>query len=302
MRKILVILLLVAMMPMGQSATLVNGLGLAGVAQAPLTFERGVDKDSLGGYINHPAGEEDGMLSFKVRVNPGRVGPVIGRGDWQGWQNPVKWRRSFGTVTPNSSAVPTGFRILSRDWSTSKYAYDYSGGTFNFYTSRLSPAFLAESASNSLSLFVDADRPFTYLAVPTSGGIRVFSSGQTVDAIPSEPWLLVWYDTNSTFRDLELNNVTLFNYYQDLEAPVWLVNLQHSPTSISLTSSGLSLVFSGETGYISGLPLSGTRFFEQGDTAGWSSALPGAVVDKARYWTRALRYYPLYVPGRFCSR
>jgi len=190
--------------------------------------------------------------------------------------------RTLEAVTRGPEPTPAHCAPLP----TEPIARSWESSALTILTSELSPAVLLHSSRSTLRLFAELSRwglgAPTHVAFGTASGVRVLTAGAGVD-VPvgelSEAWLLVWFAGAEGFS---------------WDAP-WLVTLQHRPEAARLDADGLALSGSAALGYVGMLPLYGLA---KPDTSGWD-ALPNEVLQQARFWTRALRRYPLAVTDRF---
>jgi len=182
-----------------------------------------------------------------------------------------------GAEVTRAHCVPMPTESVGRAWESAALAV---------LTSELSPAVMLHSSRPELSLFSGLARwglgAPTHVALGTAQGVRVLNATADLE-LPvgsmSEAWLLVW------FRGAP-------GYTWDTP---WLVTLQHRLSAARLTAEGLRLSSDTPLGYVAMMPLFG--LFKP-DTSTWAE-LPNEVVQKARFWTRALRRYPLAVTDRF---
>jgi hypothetical protein len=158
--------------------------------------------------------------------------------------------------------------------------------------SRLSPAIMLRASGGGLDLLnvaetapprdADAASAFLrYLAVPTAAGVRVLRGPSAIEGVElSEPWIVVWFGQSSPARA------------QDQDCPL-LVVLQHRPSRVRLDErQGLSLRFTGDTGYVALLALAGFANVQASQSEKWSAGLPESMVQRARQWAPLVRHYP----------
>ncbi len=189
----------------------------------------------------------------------------------------------YKPVTPPPSAA----------WKSARYA---------MLTSELSPAVLYLNHTHEQHLFGKLSQ--WGLGAPTS--FAFLNEGPTLQAhsapsveLPTprlaEPWILVWFHGAKGWTDWD--------------SP-WLVVLQHRPSRILKDEDGLHLTFPGDAGITAAMPLFGYGKSPQrwadltpearqasqpvANTEAWVGDLPTQIILRARWWTRALRAYPLH--------
>lgn len=120
-----------------------------------------------------------------------------------------------------------------------------------------------------------------YLAAPTKAGVRVLQGPAAIDGAElSEPWLVVWFGQSSPA------------IAQDQDCPLLLV-LQHRPSRVQLQERrGLSLQFTGDSGYVGLMALAGFATVHASQSEQWSAGLPESMVQRARQWAPLVRHYP----------
>ncbi|RLB80409.1 MAG: hypothetical protein DRH15_07610, partial [Deltaproteobacteria bacterium] len=182
------------------------------------------------------------------------------------------------------------------DWAHNETGF---GNALKLWVSRLSPAVLVQTSSNSPRLFTGTS--LKYVAYPTAEGIKV-QTLNTSDIFLSplnQNWLLLWYGGNSHFQDTKWplsyrNTVPDTEAYQG-DTPL-LVVFANQPSSIKQSAEGgVDISFSGASEYMILLPLYGRKVLRASETEGWSEGLPNNVVQKAQWWADHLCAYPVGV-------
>ncbi len=171
------------------------------------------------------------------------------------------------------------------------------------YETDLSPAWLLDIDAKKITLFQDQlpvglGQP-SYIAISTKSGIKVFGPGQRVTGEMNENWILAWHAGAKGWKLWDVPILTV---------------LQHKPTSITRTDDGLELAFDRKCDYLAYMPLYGFYrppqkgkeiLTKQGlpergiQTWLWSKQLPKDVADKVRWWSQALRKYPIDCDEQF---
>lgn len=171
-------------------------------------------------------------------------------------------------------------------------------------TSDLSPAALVHADAETVLLFSNLQAwglgAPTFCAVPTKDKVRALRQGETSEGNQqSEAWLLVWF---AGARG-----------WDEWDAPMLAV-LQHRPQRIALAEEGLTLTFAKSAEDIMLMPLYGyDKPPQQGKdylaehglpsrnirTWEWSRTFPDTVTARCRFFSRALRAYPLHARETF---
>src|SRR5579884_217023 len=152
-------------------------------------------------------------------------------------------------------------------------------------TSELSPAVMAHTTRNRLTLFGSLER--WGLGAPSHLARMTPKGAETIHVAPggsltfsgrslAAPWMLVWFQGAKGWTHWD--------------SP-WLVVWQRRPDTVTLDASGLHASASSALGYVALLPLYGLY---KPDTRAWEGkTLPAEVIHRCRFWARALRNYPL---------
>jgi len=185
------------------------------------------------------------------------------------------------------------------NWAHNEMTFGAGASALKLWVSRLSPAILIQTSSNTPRLFTGTSPK--YVAYPTTGGVQVqtLSTSDTSLSSLNQNWLLLWYAGNSHFEDTKWPlsykwSVPASAGYQ-ADRPILLV-FENQPASIKHTSEGgVDVSFSGPSGYVSLLPLFGREQVRASETEGWSQGLPGLVTQKAQWWADHLCAYPVSV-------
>lgn len=156
-------------------------------------------------------------------------------------------------------------------------------GTLTVITSELSPAALVQTTRPKLTLFGNTSlwglgAP-SHVAMCTAAGVKTLRRGNGALTLPAgealrEPWMLVWFAGSPGWKQWD--------------SP-WLVVWQHRPDAVTLDESGLHASASAALGTVALMPLYG--IFKP-KTDGWQT-LPDDAIRRCRFWTRALRQYPV---------
>ena len=196
-----------------------------------------------------------------------------------------------------SSSIPRTrpFDLKNDDWKKAPFAV---------VQTELSPVTLFHATTHELSLFTQM--PETGLGAPTFasfgqiGGPIIVTNGLPMEATTmTENWILVWFAGAGGWTNWD--------------SP-WLVCLQHKPRAAQLNTNGLHLEFDGEAGYVAMMPLYGydkppqqNREFlsahglteRKVKTWTWIESIPREVLYRVRYWSEAMREFPLYCEDSF---
>jgi len=166
----------------------------------------------------------------------------------------------------------------------------------------LSPATLFHTETNRISFFTELHGyglgPPSYAAFATSAGLRAFKNGSHLESEHMEQnWVLVWFSGARGWTNGDIPCV---------------VYLQHKPNSMRLDTNGLHFRFAGPAGDVVLLPLYGTYIAPlQGNdssavfarkklkTWAWSDVLTREPLMRVRYWSGALREFPVYCEETF---
>ncbi len=157
-------------------------------------------------------------------------------------------------------------------------------------TTELSPAVLVTTTERRLSLFASTEawglgapaQILLPLREKTGSFSRLQSTKRWTDAkgLLREGWTLVW------FRGAK--------GWEAWDAP-WLIVWQRNPTALTLNENGLRAEAREPLGDIALMPLYGLG---KPDTRSWNPP-PADVIQRCRFWSRVLRFYPLYCRERF---
>lgn len=238
-----------------------------------------------------------GGLGFSLQI-PNTGWPEVGRyltpfvANFRGG-DPA--RTSLGKMISGTNP-PDSVTVVKNNWTGRAVRYSLpERQTMDLLVSRLSPAIMLRSSAGSLDLLNVAETApprdanaanayVRYLAVPTPKGVRVLQGPAAVEGAElSEPWLVVWFGQSSPARA------------QDQDCPLLLV-LQHRPSKVQLEERrGLSLRFSGDSGYVALMALAGFANVRASESEQWSAGLPESMVERARQWAPLVRNYPTEV-------
>lgn len=214
--------------------------------------------------------ENEAALAARRRVRPE---PLYGRVDTKPSADVPRWDFEAGGAE----------ELLGRDYA--------------LLVSDLTPAWLYHVRASEVTFFASLpefglEGP-SHLAVPTARGVRVFKTPVQVSARMSEPWVLCWFQGAKGWTKWD--------------SPHLLV-LQRKPQAMSAGPEGVKFRFAGEAGDLVFLPLYGyfkppVRGNDLAEKAGrvrqrvrtweWTRGLPREVIERCRWWARALRAVPV---------
>lgn len=183
---------------------------------------------------------------------------------------------------------------------------EWKNSDFYFIQTELSPATLYFSKTNTLTFFAKMSdyglgAP-TYAAYVTENGQRVNIVKANEEMNPndmSECWILVWFVGSKG--------------WDNWDSPC-VIYLQKRPKSMKLDENGLSFEFANSAGYAAFLPLYGYYKPPQKDkksvttyglpsksikTWDWSEKIQSRAIERARYWAKVLREFPIYCEDSF---
>lgn len=266
-------------------------------------------------------------LGFREDLNLKYVGQAYETPPSLGYFRPSDFPSSFSSA-PSSSG----------DWAHREFTYNYgSGKEFRILMSRLTPAVLVESNAEGIRLFDGPKSGISqpsqswqgaqgsafvgnpaYLAVPTSGGIKIrtpASDGSINVSGMNQKWFLMWFGQQAYLWG---GNSVLFpgrgpsasslydpsHWLKPVDMPV-LVVAENFPQSIKLDpAGGVALHFSSGTGVgkLALMPLMGSFFPPAVETELWSTGLPQSIVDKSQWWFERLGQFPVSVSETFSSQ
>nr|MDQ2687104.1 hypothetical protein [Armatimonadota bacterium] len=156
-------------------------------------------------------------------------------------------------------------------------------GALTVITSDLSPAALVQTTRPQITLFGNTQlwglgAP-SHVAMCTAAGVKTQQRSTGSLTLPAgealrEPWMLVWFAGAHGWKQWD--------------SP-WLVVWQHRPDAVTLDNSGLHATASEALGTVALMPLYG--LFKP-KTDDWQT-LPDDALRRCRFWTRALRQYPV---------
>jgi hypothetical protein len=226
---------------------------------------------------------------------------VLGFGVWSfvsGCDNSPRRTPPQGTYGQINATPSTN---ISRARPPQPLSFDNSA-LLTCIQTELSPATLFHTETNRISFFTELDgyglgAP-SYAAFATSAGLRAFKSGGHLESEHMEQnWVLVWFSGARGWTNGDIPCV---------------VYLQHKPSSMRLDTNGLHFRFAGPAGDIVLLPLYGTCIAPlQGNgssvvfagkklsTWTWSDVLTREPLMRVRYWSSALREFPIYCEETF---
>lgn len=258
----------------------------------------------------------------------------------QGWpalslQGGVKnmgWGTIAGTGGIDLGAVKIpGANSIALTAETTDWAHDQlafitdTSAQLTLWVSRMSSAILLQSSSRALQLLTGnvtgntfdgttvtprASGPAypKYVAYSSAGSVRVQPLGTNPTTLPTldQPWLLVWYGSNSHFTDtkkpLTYTRGSVYpsatlpqKYAYQADAPL-LLTFQAAPVSVKqLTQGGVEVGFAAPAGGVTLLPLFGREHPAASETERWASGLPSSVAQKAQWWGNRLCAFPTTV-------
>jgi hypothetical protein len=201
---------------------------------------------------------------------------------------------TYGNLT-NATTLPS-----PRAQTNFATAQPWTNGALAVIESELSPALLYHARGATLSFFTPVapsglGAP-AHICFSTEQGPKIFKPGDIIDpAKMRESWFVVWWASASGWTNWD--------------AP-FLLTLQRRPSAIEFTTNGLQLKFKTAAGYAALMPLYGydkslpekmqAHAFVQSRekkkrvlTWEWHKALPADPLARARYWTSALREFPI---------
>jgi len=210
------------------------------------------------------------------------------------------------------------------DWSSNHLTFNNGSTDLNMWVSQLTPAVLLQQTNaNNLSLFTGqvyqtfqnangaiSDNPtlgtvtFKYMAYRQAGTIQIVPLSDTPLSIPanSDPWILLWFGTNSHFVNTE---IPLYDLPQSQaykgDVPI-LIHFQNKPTSIqNVAEGGIQLDFSQAPGYMSLTPLYGRDILKASDTEGWgtSQSLLSETQNRINQWNDYACQFPTAVTENY---
>lgn len=244
-----------------------------------------------------------GSLSFTSLCENGSIGPLLystnirptpnspwaasryltADGKYYDGINDV-WSWGFISDGSGTSAVVD---VTESKWDGKSWRFRYpNGGHIDFRITNLSPAWELNASTSRIHLFEHLQHwglgTPTRLAWEEKGQIKI-GRDITSDAM-SANWILAWF-----------NNA---EGWTEFDSP-WLLILEKQPRSVKLDERALSLEFTGPAGKIRGMPLFGVELLPPMRTAQWAAKLPEEIVERCRYWSRALPGAPRSVKRAF---
>jgi hypothetical protein len=223
---------------------------------------------------------------------------------------------------PNSSSATLHGENV--DWSTNKMTFSSSRSNLELWVSRLTPALLVHSLSNSLQLLsgdvsgstFDGSTIFPrspgpsypkYVAYSSAGSYQVRTLTTVGTNLPplDKNWLLLWYGSNSHFVDTKkpltytgpewINASLPQTYAYQADAPILLI-FQNQPLNIKHSGEGgVEIAFGSSAGYVTILPMLGRDHPEVSQSELWSQSLPASVKQKTQWWSDNLCKFPIGV-------
>ena len=209
------------------------------------------------------------------------------------------------------------------DWSHNEMTFlSNTGSQLNLWVSRLTPAILVQSSSNSIRLLTGdvtgntfdgstiTPRPTgpsypKYIAFQSGGLVQTHILDQSPYTLPllDQNWLLLWYGSNSHFVDTKKpltythpsdhSGMVPEEYAYQADAPILIV-FQNQPNSIKNPSEGgVELSFSSTAGFFSFSPLLGRDHLNSIETDSWFNGLPNEIIQRSQWWAQHLCDYPI---------
>ncbi len=191
---------------------------------------------------------------------------------------------------------------------------------FSSHKSPYSPAQLVNTDSRQITLFHNLSEwglgSPTHLAFSTKGGVKVFSGDAIkTEEVLTESWLLVWFQGGEGWDKIRFRPYVLPGFdprWNQYVPPEWqkpsptpsfdipyLISLQHKPDLIRKDKDGLTIRFSSKCGFLSLMPLYGILRIPQDETSKWHNSLPQDVIERCRFWNKALKNFPTYCQEDF---
>lgn len=174
---------------------------------------------------------------------------------------------------------------------------------FSLYHNDIFPGFLFHTNGSTMHFFQELGQvllePPTHVAWSEGGQIRTAVRPARTGATLDEPWMIVWFHGSNRWSATRFARQPFNNHAEQdpqvgpIDVP-WLMILQ-SPAVATLDEQGLHLQGDGALGYVVFMPLMGSEKLRPEQTAGWADGLPAEILEKARFWTRVSRQYPIYV-------
>lgn len=162
------------------------------------------------------------------------------------------------------------------------------------------PAWLLKARTEKVTFFQGLEElgrsTPQYLAYPSKNGVKIARRGASIKPEEiSEPWVLAWW--GDAWGQARYGQPTWWGKHpsrtlEAFDAPVVVV-LGRRPASVRLDGSGLTFSYKGQAGYVAFMPLYGAGRVWAKKIASWSGALPGDIVEKCRFWSRALKNFPV---------
>jgi len=325
------VILSIVLLSLHSEAELVGRLGRYGFEIVPKVW--GVGKERVLGFKRKPLesmrrpyepgkkgrGEATWWLCFSADWADMRLGTASFRVHHDGWDvGPLYLLRV--------SWIPKGAKVGGKSWKVSWTTLELSidfetrlgRNSLDIVASVLSPALLLRVKGPSLSLR-RSDLPvsgraeatskeitaheafFKFAAAPLREGVRIFDLSKPVKIVSlqdelSEPWLLLWCGGSP----------------EKPESTPLLLALEKRPHEVKWDGEGLEVVRPDGVGRGALMPFYGTDFSSDDDHRrgrDWNAAffdrlervrsspppdvLPQRVLDRIRFWTRALRAFPI---------
>jgi len=211
-------------------------------------------------------------------------------------------------------------------WVHHQFECETAEGQATTIASRLSPAVLLEIPDATIHLAAAPVAPAPsgpartdtgqtapgtlprYVAWSTAGEVlvrRVADLKQSTAIDLDEPWMLMWFGTDSAARghagafDVETRSGSSKSAFEQnvpeaLDVPL-LLRLEHRPSSLSLSDGEILIRFAERVGKVAIMPAFGRRVWLPEETEAWGTGLPEEVVRQCRRWSRWLRDFPLTV-------
>ncbi|MCL5411308.1 MAG: PQQ-binding-like beta-propeller repeat protein [Patescibacteria group bacterium] len=181
-------------------------------------------------------------------------------------------------ITASDTLSPTTLVSDTSKAIATKVTQTFGANTLTSWVSKRAPATLFQTDSNLYNILGN----YTKIAYPTATGTAIFSgSGNFTGTDMSGSWILAWNDTNAP-RFMPI-----------------LISLQHRPTQITYSSTGIRMNFSGQAGYLSVTPFNGLANPALSQAQAWGSSLPADIVQKAQTLNQISKSFPVDVTESF---
>lgn len=208
----------------------------------------------------------------------------------------------LGEIMPGDRAVSCTAEDGGFDWI--KYSLNPKAGIKNsVFISRMSPAMLFETESETVLLFANAPRDGFFLASEdwTAGFPSPMGEPDAVIGAVGE-WLLFWQGGHSRAKSTRFpyaqHSARDNDYMYDADVPM-LVVFAEPPLDARHEESGIEVEFfvspdSGKNAFLL-MPLFGEYNPPAEETGSWAKGLPEDVRERCEFWAEKLARYPLTI-------